>query len=669
MGSGLAQAAWQESKNQPPWCVTGDGVGCTPSLTTLPVLQIRAGPLTINNGNLWVTTGGGSGNLYVDKKIGIGFGPGANVSALDSTAALDVDGQIKIRYGAGSNKVMVSDDSGLGRWQNLGITSLTEGTGIDLNPNTIVDSGQIAVDTGVIQRLVTQSCSSPEVISGIDAVGGVSCVPGGSGISSLSQSNGIILTLDSTTNTLTIGTDHSTSIPYTQGRVTNTCGIANAMWKVNANQFIGGVCRSFITSGQTSGSSSGLAVTTSGSAITVALKIASIGGLSFGAGNSVKVMSCGNDQYLKAITSGWSCASPSLPDTILPTVSITQPLAGQTLSGTGVIVRADASDNVGVVGVQFKLDGANLGTEDITSGDGWSTIWNTQTTIPGSHTLTAVARDARGNIATSIGVVVNVVDQTVPTVILVTPSNGSTVSGTISVTATASDNIGINRVIFYLDTFTVIGVDTVSPYGVNWNTSTVTNGPHTLRAMVEDTSGNLGYSPLINITVSNQYSLNTLTAGTGSGTIDKSPNQATYSPGSAVTLTAIASVGSVFTGWSGGLTGSTNPVSITINGNTTVTANFTIQTWTSNASVSPVAPPGSGTISPSGTISTNYGVSRGFTVDASPGHRISSVRINGTFQTPIPSGCNNQLFYNVDDNPSYTPDTIVVNFQVFSGCP
>ena len=94
------------------------------------------------------------------------------------------------------------------------------------------------------------------------------------------------------------------------------------------------------------------------------------------------------------------------PDTTPPTVSITAPASGATVSGTAVTVTATASDNVGVAGVQFKLDGANLGTEDTTAS--YSVTWNSTTTTNGSHTLTEVARDAAGNTATSVGVSVTV---------------------------------------------------------------------------------------------------------------------------------------------------------------------------------------------------------------------------------------------------------------------
>ena len=92
-------------------------------------------------------------------------------------------------------------------------------------------------------------------------------------------------------------------------------------------------------------------------------------------------------------------------DTTPPTVSITSPRSGSTVSGT-TTVSATASDNVGVVGVQFKLDGQNLGAEVATAP--YSISWDTTTTSNGSHTLTAVARDAAGNTGTSAAVTVTV---------------------------------------------------------------------------------------------------------------------------------------------------------------------------------------------------------------------------------------------------------------------
>lgn len=72
-----------------------------------------------------------------------------------------------------------------------------------------------------------------------------------------------------------------------------------------------------------------------------------------------------------------------------------------------VTVSAEASDNVGVAGVQFRLAGVDLGAEDTTAP--YSISWNTTTTSNGSHTLTAVARDTSGNttVSSSVTVAVN----------------------------------------------------------------------------------------------------------------------------------------------------------------------------------------------------------------------------------------------------------------------
>src|SRR5581483_3861368 len=99
-------------------------------------------------------------------------------------------------------------------------------------------------------------------------------------------------------------------------------------------------------------------------------------------------------------------------DTTPPVVSITAPANGATVSGTTTI-SASASDNDAVAGVQFLLDGANLGTEETTSP--YSISWNTTTASNGSHIISARARDAAGNTATAGNVTVTVSNSIVPT--------------------------------------------------------------------------------------------------------------------------------------------------------------------------------------------------------------------------------------------------------------
>ena len=92
-------------------------------------------------------------------------------------------------------------------------------------------------------------------------------------------------------------------------------------------------------------------------------------------------------------------------DTTAPTVALTAPTGG-TVSGT-VTVSATANDNVGVAGVQFKVDTTtNIGAEDTTTP--YSVSWASTGVSNGTHTLTAVARDAAGNTTTSAPVTVTV---------------------------------------------------------------------------------------------------------------------------------------------------------------------------------------------------------------------------------------------------------------------
>ena len=98
-------------------------------------------------------------------------------------------------------------------------------------------------------------------------------------------------------------------------------------------------------------------------------------------------------------------------DTTPPTVSITAPAAGATVANT-VSVTANAADNDQVSGVQFRLDGANLGAEDTASP--YAVSWDTRAVANGAHTLTAVARDPSGNITTSANVGVTVTNTAQP---------------------------------------------------------------------------------------------------------------------------------------------------------------------------------------------------------------------------------------------------------------
>jgi thermitase len=111
------------------------------------------------------------------------------------------------------------------------------------------------------------------------------------------------------------------------------------------------------------------------------------------------------------------------------------------------------------------------------------------------------------------------------------------------------------------------------------------------------------------------YTLTITTTGTGSGTVIKSPAQISYTAGTVVSLTATANTESTFAGWSGDLSGSVNPTSITMTGNKTVTATFSLNTYTLT-----VAIVGNGLVTPTvGTHAYPYGAVVPITATANTG--------------------------------------------------
>jgi subtilisin family serine protease len=196
----------------------------------------------------------------------------------------------------------------------------------------------------------------------------------------------------------------------------------------------------------------------------------------------------------------------TLPDAAPPAVAMSSPVGG-VLFGS-VLVAASASDNVGVAGVKFLLDGTPLGAE--LTGAPYEFAWETTNAANGTHVLTAVARDAAGNQATAAIVSVTVANDTAaPTVQLTNPASGATLGGTVTVSAAASDDVGIAGVEFVLDETTVVE-DTTAPYELVWNTATVANGAHTLIAIARDTVGNRTTAASVSVIVANDVTAPTV---------------------------------------------------------------------------------------------------------------------------------------------------------------
>lgn len=186
-------------------------------------------------------------------------------------------------------------------------------------------------------------------------------------------------------------------------------------------------------------------------------------------------------------------------DTTTPSVSITNPTNNEIVKGA-VNITANASDNSGAVDrVEFLVNGNYLGT-DLDAP--YEIYWYTSDLPVGAnYTVTAKAYDKSGNSNTSS---VNVVtkDSKAPEVSIATPSNYQTVSGTININATASDNVGISKVEFLINS-TIVSTDTTAPYEYLWNTTSISNGSYSLSAVAYDSEANAKISSAVAVTVSN----------------------------------------------------------------------------------------------------------------------------------------------------------------------
>jgi len=127
--------------------------------------------------------------------------------------------------------------------------------------------------------------------------------------------------------------------------------------------------------------------------------------------------------YWNAAVATWTARHPfTQRDIAAPIVSLFSPgIAGDTIFAGTVNLVATAVDDIGVVGVQFQLNGQNIGSEQLVNtayqpadSRNWdlmhkyALVWNSAAAANGSYVLTAVARDAAGNTTTSDGVRVTI---------------------------------------------------------------------------------------------------------------------------------------------------------------------------------------------------------------------------------------------------------------------
>jgi hypothetical protein len=135
----------------------------------------------------------------------------------------------------------------------------------------------------------------------------------------------------------------------------------------------------------------------------------------------------------------------------------------------------------------------------------YSVNWDTTSVADGSYRIAAVATDAVGNVSTPITVGgTTVVDNTAPTGSVLSPNAGSTVSGSVTLAASATDaTSGVASVSFAVNG-NVVGTDTSWPYQVNqWDTTPLADGSYDLVVTITDVAGNSTTLPTRTFSINN----------------------------------------------------------------------------------------------------------------------------------------------------------------------
>jgi hypothetical protein len=218
------------------------------------------------------------------------------------------------------------------------------------------------------------------------------------------------------------------------------------------------------------------------------------------------------------------------PDATPSSVSITSPINGATVTGSAVTVSANASDNIGVAGVQFLLDGANLGSQDTSSP--YSTSWNSKNSSNGSHTVSARARDAVGNTTVSNPVNVIVDNQSPSGTVLIDNNAAATNTRSATLTLSATDTQGAVTQMRFSNSGSSYSTPQTYATSTAW-TLTSGDGTKTVYAEFKDMAGNWSSAKtdtiIMDTTAPNISNQNTNSISSSGATITWTTNEPTTS--------------------------------------------------------------------------------------------------------------------------------------------
>ncbi|MBT8445253.1 MAG: serine hydrolase, partial [Gammaproteobacteria bacterium] len=244
---------------------------------------------------------------------------------------------------------------------------------------------------------------------------------------------------------------------------------------------------------------------------------------SWGLGDSLIVVIPSLDIVVSRAGSAWDGSrSPSYYQVLAPFLV---PIAQAAMAGSSnqpPVVTAGADQQILSLGDVANLSGMS-GDDGLPSAvlqSQWSVVSGPGTVVfadatapgttaqfsaAGDYVLRLTANDGFFWSSDEMTVNVQLGDTTSPTVNLVAPREGGWVSGTIAITATASDDVGVTEV-EVLANGSEIGTDSAPPYRVEWSTRQITNGTYTVTAVARDAAGNEA-TQSVNVTVDNATDL------------------------------------------------------------------------------------------------------------------------------------------------------------------
>jgi hypothetical protein len=204
-----------------------------------------------------------------------------------------------------------------------------------------------------------------------------------------------------------------------------------------------------------------------------------------------------NSATVGVTMSGATCARSTPALTLSPSSRSAAPGGGASYSATVTNTNSAACGSSAFAfasslptGFSASVSPTSLTLNPGTSGTVTWNVVSASSAAAGSYDLVlAAGESSTPNSASAHASLLLVVDSDLPSVSFTSPAAGATVSGRVTLAASASDSSGIARVEFYDGNGKLIASDTSAPYSAMWNTRKAAKGPQTLTVKAFDTTG------------------------------------------------------------------------------------------------------------------------------------------------------------------------------------